>query len=317
MDNLPPIPPIEGELMLEVYTHDNLNVKAGAITSDEHGGNVRLATLGESVLQSAVMNNLFRRRPMFSSDQLKETARDCLSKNNIDHWATGYNLRSKVRCAPGFVAKLKSSDEGRHLFMAYVGALCVQSGYNVVQDWINQLLEPSEKRVRNEPPPLTVPSPLPQQVGAPPNVAAASQARLYGQFKPDTPTFSQPSPRVNQPPPYMSGGNPFSSDHGSFPPKPAATSHQPQPPPPTTKPPPLPPTPNQQISFLPLFNQTASQRRLGVEYTAQFFGPPHAGKWHVKCLVNNIEKGQGTGPSKQIAKEEAAKQAFYAMGWST
>ena len=32
--------------------------------------------------------------------------------------------------------------------------------------------------------------------------------------------------------------------------------------------------------------------------------------------VNNVEKGQGSGPSKQLAKEEAAKQAFYAMGWS-
>ena len=35
------------------------------------------------------------------------------------------------------------------------------------------------------------------------------------------------------------------------------------------------------------------------------------------ATVNNIEKGQGNGPSKQLAKEEAAKQAFYAMGWST
>jgi len=165
------------------------------------------------------------------------------------------------------------------------------------------------------------------------------------QFKPDTPTFSQPSPRVNQPPPYMLGTNPaFSNANGLFPSQPASTSFQPQPPPPATKPPPLPPAPNQQISYLPLFNQTASQRRLGVEYTAQFFGPPHAGKWHVKCLggflpsaiiltstwnlallandlidstVNNIEKGQGSGPSKQLAKEDAAKQAFYAMGWST
>jgi len=34
-------------------------------------------------------------------------------------------------------------------------------------------------------------------------------------------------------------------------------------------------------------------------------------------MVNNIEKGQGNGPSKQLAKEEAAKQAFYAMGWSS
>ena len=33
--------------------------------------------------------------------------------------------------------------------------------------------------------------------------------------------------------------------------------------------------------------------------------------------VNSVEKGQGTGPSKQIAKEEAAKQAYYAMGWSS
>jgi dsRNA-specific ribonuclease len=31
--------------------------------------------------------------------------------------------------------------------------------------------------------------------------------------------------------------------------------------------------------------------------------------------VNSVEKGQGTGPSKQIAKEEAAKAAFYAMNF--
>ena len=192
----------------------------------------------------------------------------------------------------------------------------------MVQDWIDQLLELSEKKgVKNEPPTLSLPSPLPQQVAAPPNIAANSQARLYHQFtKPDTPTFSRSSTRASHTPPYI-------------------------PPPPTTRPPPLPPTPGQQISYLPLFNQTASQRRLGVEYTAQFFGPPHAGEWAVKCLgelllpaaippptrgsigmtdnsvghptVNNIEQGQGTGPSKQLAKEEAAKQAFYAMGWST
>jgi len=220
--------------------------------------------------------------------------------------------------------------------------LCIQSGYNVVQDWINQLLEPSEKRIKSEPPSLNLPSPLPQQVGAPPNVAAASQARFFNQFKPNTPTFSQPSPRVN-PSPFLSGNNhPFSNANGFFPNQSAGTPLQSQPPPPTTKPPPLPPAPNPQVSYLPLFNQTASQRRLGVEYTAQFFGPPHAGKWHVKCLgrplplaavsasriglflptiwsippVNNVEKGQGAGPSKQLAKEEAAKQAFYAMGWS-
>lgn len=229
---------------------------------------------------------------------------DCTSGARVDQWTTAYNLRSKLRCAPGLVAKLKnptvsdlyffliqalterSQQEGRLLFCAYVGALCIQSGYNVVQDWINQLLEPSEKRAKNEPPPLSVPSPLPQRVDAPANIGAASLARFRSQFAtPDTPTFSQPSPRASQPPPYISGSNnPFSNGSGSLPVSVGSPSKI-QPPPPTTKPPPLPPTPNhQQISFLPLFNQTASQRRLGVEYTAQFFGPPHAGKWHVKCI---------------------------------
>ena len=227
---------------------------------------------------------------------------DCISKTSVDQWATAYNLRNKVRCAPGVITRLKNAEvshpktfvkalmkqspqqEGRLLFVSYVGALCIQSGYTVVQDWINQLLEPSEKRVKSEPS-TALPSPLPQQIGPPPDVAAASQARFMNQFKSDTPTYSQPSPRISQPPPYISGSNnAFSNANGLFPPQPAGTSFQP--PPPATKPPPLPPTPTQnpQVSFLPLFNQTASQRRLGVEYTAQFFGPPHAGKWHVKCL---------------------------------
>jgi len=45
--------------------------------------------------------------------------------------------------------------------VSYAGALCIQSGYNVVQDCINQLLEPSKKQVKNELPPTTLPSPLP------------------------------------------------------------------------------------------------------------------------------------------------------------
>lgn len=38
------------------------------------------------------------------------------------------------------------------------------------------------------------------------------------------------------------------------------------------------------LPFLPLFNQTASQRRCVVEYPAVFSGPSHAGKWTVKCI---------------------------------
>ncbi|GBE77744.1 hypothetical protein BKA93DRAFT_757759 [Sparassis latifolia] len=102
---------------------------------------------------------------------------------------------------------------------------------------------------------------------------------------------------------------------GSPPPNPSM-----QPPPPMNPPPPLPMNPlapaQPTAAFLPLFNQTANQRRLTVEYPAQFSGPAHAGRWTVQCIVNGIEKGQGNGPSKQLAKEEAARQAYYAMGWA-
>lgn len=36
----------------------------------------------------------------------------------------------------------------------------------------------------------------------------------------------------------------------------------------------------------------------------------------MRITVNNIPKGEGTGSSKQNAKEEAARQAYYAMGWT-
>jgi len=56
--------------MLEVYTHKSLDNEPGAVTADEHGGSSRLATLGESVLQSVVMICLFRRQPMYNAAQL-------------------------------------------------------------------------------------------------------------------------------------------------------------------------------------------------------------------------------------------------------
>lgn len=34
-------------------------------------------------------------------------------------------------------------------------------------------------------------------------------------------------------------------------------------------------------------------------------------------IVGGIPRGNGTGKSKQLAKEEAAREALAAMGWST
>ena len=56
--------------MLEVYTHQSINSEPGAVTTDDHGGSARLATLGERLLQSVVMLSLFRRQPLYNATQL-------------------------------------------------------------------------------------------------------------------------------------------------------------------------------------------------------------------------------------------------------
>lgn len=42
------------------------------------------------------------------------------------------------------------------------------------------------------------------------------------------------------------------------------------------------------LAFLPLFNQTANQRGLKVDYQAVLVGPPHAGKWDVTCIGEHL-----------------------------
>ena len=56
-----------------------------------------------------------------------------------------------------------------------------------------------------------------------------------------------------------------------------------------------------------------------VNFLIFFPFSPHSLSFSIillKFIVNGIEKGTGSGPSKQLAKEEAARQAYFAMGWA-
>ncbi|KAI0322696.1 hypothetical protein OF83DRAFT_1048724 [Amylostereum chailletii] len=91
------------------------------------------------------------------------------------------------------------------------------------------------------------------------------------------------------------------------------------PPQPSEMPPPTPPNPlnpaQPQATFLPQFNQLAAQKHVTIEWGARSAGPPHAPIWDMECKVNGMLRGRGTGPNKQLAKEQAAREAFSAMGW--
>lgn len=138
-----------------------------------------------------------------------------------------------------------TSQETSLLFNSYVGAVFVTQGMNVIQNWIGALVDPTYEPMDTDMEPMNYPKKVKTEA-----------------FSPPPSTFMPYAP----------------------PPEP---SSMPPPPPPSNPPPPLPNpmTPAQpSTAFLPMFNQTANQRRVFVEYPAQFSGPPHAGRWTVKCV---------------------------------
>ncbi|KIM82356.1 hypothetical protein PILCRDRAFT_820762 [Piloderma croceum F 1598] len=94
------------------------------------------------------------------------------------------------------------------------------------------------------------------------------------------------------------------------------------PPQPTQMPPALPQSPSQiqsinpaQDNILAIFNQRLQQNGMTAEWPAESIGPAHALRWHVKCVVGGVEKGQGGGRNQNMAKKEAAKIAYLNMGF--
>ncbi len=66
--NLSPLPKLTGEIILEVFTHRSLRFPGAPSNEDsEFGDNTRLAALGEKILEAAVTDTLFRKRPMLSA----------------------------------------------------------------------------------------------------------------------------------------------------------------------------------------------------------------------------------------------------------
>jgi len=266
MNTIPPLPSIEGDLILDVLTRQPHRNAMSAPDNSEHGGIERLAGLGESVLDMVVVYALFQKRPLLSGAELMEKHQELLDDQHITQWLTMYSLKSRVRGLEN-PAVLDQPDESRLLFHSYVGAIYVQKGLPVVLNWISRLVCPES-----------------EPLAAPGNSA------------------TNPNPALSSsPPPYSSSSI-------------AAT-------PPNAPPPPMPaaPTPGglPPVNALSLFNQTCSQRGILINWDSESEGPPHQPRWAVKCLVNGMLRGTGTGRSQKVAKEEAARQAFQAMGWGS
>lgn len=171
--------------------------------------------------------------------------------------------------------------ETRLLFQAYVGGVYKEGGLELVLHWlngltndntllrssaaINQAAQPSTRTTEFSGPPQYINAPK----GSPP---PPPQKKV----KSDPPIFTAAQPPRSSAPAQMSQfilPTAYPSGYGQ-PQYPAMASKFANPI--------APAQPN--LAFLPLFNQTATQRRVTVEYPAEFSGPSHAGKWTVKCV---------------------------------
>ncbi|KAF9270035.1 hypothetical protein L218DRAFT_952228 [Marasmius fiardii PR-910] len=353
---LPPLPKISGECLLQVYTHKSLR-RSEDVSPEEFEDSERLSVLGERVLSAAVTLLLFRRRPMKSREEIELSTKDILSSSQLDKWVTAYKLREKVRCTQESFKKLRTPEETRLLFYAFAGGLYVGSGLDVLCNWLGQLTElsnndsgvnahtkpadpsgppptyrpstsPPQKRMKQEP--LSPQSSFTATSGSTSGTFFASQppdsplratsnfmaayTHHYGGVTPVPAPITQSHPHYSPSQPHYQNYQQHPNGHQTFSTQthlsPAMLQQNPGP----AYNPLSPAQPH--LAFLPLFNQMAAQRKVKVDYQAQFAGPSHAGKWTVQCIVNGIPKGMGTGGTKQVAKEEAARQAYYSMGWT-
>jgi ribonuclease-3 len=66
---LPELPYLEARIALDVYAHSSLHYE-GKPVNEEYGDNQRLAVLGEAVLNLAVTQRLFCKKPHKSADEI-------------------------------------------------------------------------------------------------------------------------------------------------------------------------------------------------------------------------------------------------------
>lgn len=140
-----------------------------------------------------------------------------------------------------------------------------------VQTWLDGLIN-DDTSAQSQPTATTKVSPS-SATNPPPYINASNQLPPQKRVKSDIPVFFAAQPFSSSAPAPMPHFMPPTVYPASFSQYPAMTPNFSNP-----------ITPAQpKLAFLPLFNQTATQRRVTVEYPAIFSGPSHAGSWTVTC----------------------------------
>ncbi|OCB88823.1 hypothetical protein A7U60_g4011 [Sanghuangporus baumii] len=130
---LPPLPLVTGDRLLEEFSHRVLQHET---TRDIQA----LIEQGRTALELAATIYLCSKRPMMAANEIPGFRSAILSDENFEAWVAHYGLRQQLQNDHLQGANIADTDDAKHTFQAYVGAVAVQAGVEVATDWTIELM---------------------------------------------------------------------------------------------------------------------------------------------------------------------------------
>lgn len=103
----------------------------------------RLEFLGDSVLYSVVSNYLFLRHPNFSSGELSQRRKFLIEGSTLTTFATIFHFEDYILYSEGEINNKEHHKKVlEDVFEAFIGAICLDLGYEFAKSYIIKIIEP-------------------------------------------------------------------------------------------------------------------------------------------------------------------------------
>ncbi|KAK6523909.1 hypothetical protein TWF281_001874 [Arthrobotrys megalospora] len=148
----PELPPIKNDdIRKQVFSHKSIIDGASSMIGEAGLHNERLEFLGDSYLGAIVTRYIFSRFPNFREGAMTNIRSSIVGNKNIQEWCVMYKLDKRLITGEGKHAELVARSKTlADLFEAYVGGLLLDSGPEVVDEWLKDLMEPRMKEAAEE-----------------------------------------------------------------------------------------------------------------------------------------------------------------------
>ncbi|KAF8886008.1 hypothetical protein BD779DRAFT_648532 [Infundibulicybe gibba] len=241
---LPPLPQVSGDpsILFDVFTHRSIST-----SNREYGNGDRLAHIGATIFQHAVVDHWFSRRPMLSVEEMEAKKFEAMGDTKVMYWVSVYDFKRRISFGSQGSTILNTPSESRWFFNAYIGALYTRDGLEAVKKWISGLIDPDFHGSGDK-------TPSPEYTN-------------WTNFRPSSPGSSTAVSQPEPPTYYRSQTTSRASPPGS--------PHTPKPP----TPPQSPPTGSRVLVTVSHFNEVATRKGRNVYYADSSEGPSHLPIW--------------------------------------